>query len=117
LAPSVARQVSSRTAVMPGGARNVGIGSDLIEFITGGEDADALAVAGGGSCAVPFRRTASGASAQPHVLTNPITGRQEWFRPAGQPVLFSKDFGIVRKVDKLARRAHKAVHRRRSRKR
>jgi len=64
----------------------------------------------------PFRRTAAGSAAQPHVRVNPSNGRSEWFRPAGKPVLFSKDMGICRKVEKLAKRAHKVTHRR-SRKR
>jgi len=61
----------------------------------------------------PFRRTSAGASAQPHLRVNPVNGRQEWFRPAGRPVLFSKDMGICRKVEKLAKRAAKSTRSRR----
>jgi len=68
---------------------------------------------GAGALTEPFRRTPAGSTAQAHVRVSP-EGRQEWFRPAGRPVLFSKDMGICRKVERLAKRAARTTTRRRS---
>jgi len=61
--------------------------------------------AGGGTLTSPFRPTMAGARAQLHIQTNPVTGRPTWFRPAGQPILFSGDLGACKRVDRIARRA------------
>jgi len=108
---------SAQRVVLPGGAGGGGFQnvdfSDLLPDLPGFD----ITAQGTSALTSPFRRTAAGASAQPHVRVNPANGRQEWFRPAGRPVMFSKDLGICRKVETLAKRAHKSVHRRRTRKR
>lgn len=113
LAPTVARQVATAPRVtLPGGA--------VVSPVGGIEDAlaifselglpliDIVGQGRGGELTEPFRRTASGSRAVPHVRVSP-NGRQEWFRPAGHPVMFSKDLGICRKVETLAKRAARAT--------
>lgn len=61
----------------------------------------APAVAGSG----PFRTTAAGrAVAQTWFMPNPVTGRLEFFRPAGRPLIFSRDLATVRMVERIGRR-------------
>ena len=53
----------------------------------------------------PFRATASGrAVAQTWFMPNPVTGRLEFFRPAGRPLIFSRDLATVRMVERIGRR-------------
>jgi hypothetical protein len=62
---------------------------------------------GAGGAFEPFVAGGTSIRAQAFMLPNPQTGAMMWFRPAGRPVLFSRDFGIVRRVDRLAKRAAK----------
>jgi hypothetical protein len=66
----------------------------------------------GGVPVLPYRRTPMGAAAQKFVAVNPVTNRATWFGPLGQPVLFSRDFAVCRRVNRIARRARRATGRR-----
>lgn len=61
---------------------------------------------------VPFRPTMAGAASQRFVATNPVSGRAQWFGPLGHPILFSRDFAVVRRVSKIAARARRVRGRR-----
>ena len=41
-------------------------------------------------------------------ITNPSTGREVWYRNVGQPVLWSGDFAAVKRVRRVAGKAHRA---------
>lgn len=52
-----------------------------------------------------FRQGRCGASAQFFRVSNPTTGQDTWFRPAGKPLLWSGDLTACKRVNKVARRA------------
>ena len=66
----------------------------------------------GGCPTAPFRRTQMGASSQKFIGVNPVTGRATWFGPLGSPVLFSRDFAVMRRLRKIAVKAGRARGRR-----
>lgn len=41
-------------------------------------------------------------------ILNPSTGRFDWFKSAGRPILWSGDFAACKRVDRVARRARRA---------
>ncbi len=60
-----------------------------------------------------------GATARPArfiTATNPVTGALTWWEHAGQPILFSRDLRVVKRVRRIASKAG-VVTRRRTRKR
>jgi len=54
-----------------------------------------------------FRPTMAGVRAQTFRATNPVTGKDVFFRPAGKPVLWSSDIACAKRVDKIARRVRR----------
>lgn len=66
----------------------------------------------GGCPTVPFRRTQMGASSQKFIGVNPVSGRATWFGPLGSPILFSRDFAVMRRLRKIAVKAGRARGRR-----
>lgn len=64
------------------------------------------AFSGGGTTPM-FRATMAGARAQTFRATNPATGKDTFFRPAGKPVLWSSDIACAKRVDKIARRVRR----------
>lgn len=60
-----------------------------------------------GGCGSPF--VAGGSALRPATfsMTNPATGKQTWFRPAGRPILWSSDLGACRRVNRIARKARR----------
>ena len=56
----------------------------------------------------PFIPTQAGARAQPFVSANPVSGKLTWFKPAGQPILWSGDLTACKRVGRIARRARRA---------
>ena len=46
-------------------------------------------------------------------ITNPSTGKEVFFRNVGQPILFSGDLTVCKRVEKVARRARRASGRKR----
>jgi hypothetical protein len=56
-----------------------------------------------------FAPTIAGYRAKLHVLPNPRTGRPVWFRPVGQPILFSGDVATVKRVKRIAARARRVT--------
>jgi len=66
------------------------------------------AVLEGGPAMTPmFRPTMAGVRAQTFRATNPVTGKDVFFRPAGKPVLWSSDIACAKRVDKIARRVRR----------
>ncbi|HKX47000.1 MAG TPA: hypothetical protein VJP77_09885 [Planctomycetota bacterium] len=63
-----------------------------------------LAPSGGAAVFDAFRRTPSGARAQVHIQVNPVTDKPEWFAPVGRPIVFSRDFAVVKRMGKMGRR-------------
>lgn len=57
-----------------------------------------------GALTSPFIPTMAGARAQAFVAPNPVTGRAVWFRPAGTPLIFSRDLATCRRIEKLGRK-------------
>lgn len=57
-----------------------------------------------GALTSPFVPTMAGARAQAFVAPNPVTGRAVWFRPAGTPLIFSRDLATCRRIEKLGRK-------------
>lgn len=57
----------------------------------------------------PFTATLAGHRAQPFIGINPTTGRRTWFKPAGQPVLWSGDFAAARRVRRVAMKARRRL--------
>ncbi len=55
----------------------------------------------------PFGAPTGGARARMFVVPNPDTGRPVWFRPAGQPILWSSDLASAKKVRRVARFARR----------
>lgn len=91
-----------------GGATPVGFDLPFIDIVPQGGGATL------GALTAPFRPTMAGASANTFVVPNPVTGRPTWFRPAGRPLIWSADLVAVRRVRKLAARAHRVTGHRRS---
>ncbi len=44
-------------------------------------------------------------------ITNPSTGKEVWYRNVGQPILFSGDLTVCKRVEKVARRARRVTKR------
>jgi len=65
------------------------------------------AISGGGSVTPMFRPTMAGVRAQSFRATNPVTGQDVFFRPAGKPILWSSDLSACKRVNKVARRARR----------
>jgi len=63
------------------------------------------ALSSGGAMTPMFRQGMAGARAQFFRTTNPISGQDTWFRPAGRPLLWSGDLTACKRVNKIARRA------------
>jgi len=78
----------------------------FIGGIIGGELLEG-AFAGGGGGTPMFRQTMAGARAMFFRTTNPATGQDTWFRPAGRPILWSGDLTACKRVNKVARRARR----------
>lgn len=57
----------------------------------------------------PFVPSMSGHRAQRFIGINPTSGRQTWFGPMGQPVLWTGDFRAARRVRKIAGKARRRV--------
>jgi len=68
---------------------------------------DALTGGGGGSVTPMFRPTMAGVRAQSFRATNPVTGQDVFFRPAGKPILWSSDLSACKRVQKVAKRARR----------
>ena len=66
---------------------------------------------------VPFNANVGQRRATPvrFVQANPGTGKPTWFGPLGTPILFSGDLAACRRVERAAKRADKALKRRRPR--
>lgn len=88
-----------------------GLGAGLLRQLPGALGGLALgagidaAVSGGGAMTPMFRQGMAGARAQMFRTTNPISGQDTWFRPAGRPLLWSADLTACKRVNKVARRA------------
>jgi len=78
----------------------------FIGGIIGGNLLDS-AISGGGSVTPMFRPTMAGVRAQSFRATNPVTGQDVFFRPAGKPILWSSDLSACKRVRKVARRANR----------
>lgn len=66
----------------------------------------------GGCPTSPFRQTQMGAASQKFIGVNPVTGRATWFGPLGSPVLFSRDFAVMKRLRRVAVKAGRARGRR-----
>jgi len=78
----------------------------LVGGAIGGLAVDAFS--GGGGASTPmFRPTMAGVRAQTFRATNPVTGKDVFFRPAGKPILWSSDIACAKRVDKIARRVRR----------
>lgn len=91
LLPTIAKQ-------LPGFVGGI-IGGNLLENVFSG--------GGGGSVTPMFRPTMAGVRAQSFRATNPVTGQDVFFRPAGKPILWSSDLSACKRVNKVARRARR----------
>ncbi len=92
------------------GFQQAGLTQQLQRFLPDLPFIDVVPQGGGGTLGAltsPFIPTMAGARAQAFVSPNPATGRLTWFRPSGRPIIFSGDFAVCRKIDKLARRARR----------
>lgn len=96
---------------MPAPYTQVGWQEEVQQYLGNGPDIPGVDIApqGGATVFTPWVRTMAGYRAQAYVDINPATGAAMYFRPAGRPILFSRDLGIVKKVQKLARRAKRAT--------
>lgn len=100
-------QGGSTPGALPGGALlnpsisdPLGLGLSLIPNVSMGAAATA-----GDALTSPWRQTAGGASAQPHIAVNPVSGRLAWFGPLGRPMLWSGDMRACKRVNRIARKA------------
>lgn len=55
-----------------------------------------------------FGRRGATTPAKEFVAVNPTSGRAQWFRPAGRPLVWSSDLTACKRVKKLAARARRA---------
>jgi len=78
----------------------------FIGGVIGGGAIDAL-TSGGPAMTPMFRPTMAGVRAQSFRATNPVTGKDVFFRPAGKPILWSSDIACAKRVDKIARRVRR----------
>jgi len=102
-----------------GGLNLFGLGEGETDVITlpGGASFGGMAAAGGGTglvaCGAPttgFRvGRATSMRKQNHLQCDPSTGRAEWFGPLGKPVLWAGDFAALKRVDRVGKRAAKAL--------
>lgn len=100
----------------PANFQNVGlpaIGGALLRQLPGiaggflgGAALDAAFTGGGGSTPM-FRPTMAGVRAQTFRATNPVTGKDVFFKPMGRPILWSSDIATCKRVDKIARRVRR----------
>lgn len=99
-----------------------GLGAGVVRQLPGllggfllGEGVDALSAGGAGGGTPLFKIGCNGTSAHPVAFRapNPVTGKDEWFRPAGRPILFSGDFTAARRVSRVAKMAKKRLGARR----
>ncbi len=95
---------------LPGGG-NVTIGlPGFTQPVPGpvGTGVPSLGFAGGACPTNPFGAGRSTARAQTFVAVNPVTGRPTWFKPAGRPILWSRDLTTCKTVKRVARQARRA---------
>ena len=97
-------------AVLPGGAIARGAGQVALGALGGALFGGRGDLAAGIS--EPFMPTAAGARAKTFLAANPVTGKPTWFKPAGQPILWSGDLSACKRVNKVARRASRSRGRR-----
>lgn len=97
-----------------GGAQPASLAGTVMRQIPGivgglglGAVVEGLTDFGGGGGTPMFRATMAGARAQFFRTTNPNTGQDTWFRPAGRPILWSGDLSACKRVNKVARRARR----------
>lgn len=104
--PGIAGPIGGRMpTILPGGARTMSGGLMQLPFI------DVVPQGGGATLSAltsPFLPTRAGFRAQPFISQSP-DGRVEWFRPAGRPVLFSKDISVARQVKKRCRKVVRSL--------
>jgi len=67
----------------------------------------AITPQGSNSLFEPFVPTMQGHRAQRFIGINPTSGRQTWFGPMGQPVLWTGDFRACKRVRKVAGKARR----------
>jgi len=77
----------------------------IVGGFLGGAAFDALSE--GGGMTPMFRPTMAGVRAQSFRATNPVTGQDVFFRPAGKPILWSSDLSACKRVQKVARKARR----------
>ncbi len=98
LAPALMGAGRGLIRQMPAIAGGVALGEVFEGFAEG-------AMSGGGT--PMFRPTMAGYRAQVFRATNPATGADVYFKPAGKPILWSSDLSACKRVRKVAARARR----------
>ena len=99
-------------SALPGGApvMQAGLG-DVFGGLLGSAFGPSLTPQGA-TCPTLFRQAPQTLRAvRSFHITNPSTGKEVFYRNVGQPILFSGDLTVCKRVEKIARRAKRAAKR------